>query len=304
MLAMFNNQPIFGPRGPAGPDGNPIGTIINYMGVSAPTDYLICDGTVYNVSDYSKLAEFFKTQFGSSNYFGGDGTTTFAVPDMRNLFLRGFHGTSEEQLSGEVGVRQQATQIPYIQLNSPNVNNVDILAPTGVGSFVGAKETDNDSGALYHNNFFRSTNIATGSGYETPAIYTSRPVNMAILYCIKATVAKSYEDIYSIEETRIGTWIDGKPIYRRIAKLVMPDSVNYQNYDIGISDFGELIFLQGIVRYLGSEGQNSVVLNYGSSAGNSDIGIWDSGVIWISTSISGMRNKPVTVIVEYTKTTD
>lgn len=36
------------PSGPAGPDGNPIGTIISYMGLTAPKDYLNCDGSIYN----------------------------------------------------------------------------------------------------------------------------------------------------------------------------------------------------------------------------------------------------------------
>lgn len=84
MYAMFNGQPIFGPRGPAGPDGNPIGTIISYMGLTAPQDYLVCDGAEYNITDYSELARFFETQFGAANHFGGDGTTTFAVPNLQD----------------------------------------------------------------------------------------------------------------------------------------------------------------------------------------------------------------------------
>ena len=67
----------------------PIGTIISYMGNNPPKDYLSCDGTVYNISDYQALADFINTEFGSYDFFGGDGTTTFAVPDLRGEFLRG-----------------------------------------------------------------------------------------------------------------------------------------------------------------------------------------------------------------------
>lgn len=49
----------------------------------------------YAVGDYPELAEHFEEQFGDKQYFGGDGNT-FAVPDMRNLFLRGYHGEAEE----------------------------------------------------------------------------------------------------------------------------------------------------------------------------------------------------------------
>ena len=60
----------------------PIGTIISVTGTTAPEHYLLCDGTVYNIETYPKLADYFEDQFGSKNIFGGDGMTTFAVPDM------------------------------------------------------------------------------------------------------------------------------------------------------------------------------------------------------------------------------
>lgn len=60
----------------------PIGHIISYMGNNAPKHYLICDGTEYNITDYPHLAQHFMDEFGSYNYFGGDGITTFAVPEL------------------------------------------------------------------------------------------------------------------------------------------------------------------------------------------------------------------------------
>ena len=60
----------------------PIGAIVPYMGTTAPSGYLACDGGVYNISLYPLLAGFIEAQFGSINYFGGDGTSTFAVPNI------------------------------------------------------------------------------------------------------------------------------------------------------------------------------------------------------------------------------
>lgn len=118
MNAYFKGQPVYGPRGPAGPDGNPVGTVISFMGTSAPEDYLVCDGAEYPIGDYPDLAEHFRQQFGAAGHFGGDGENTFAVPDLRNLFLRGYHCGAEEQLSGEVGEKQKATEIPYLEIYS------------------------------------------------------------------------------------------------------------------------------------------------------------------------------------------
>lgn len=66
-------------------DGNleetPVGSIISYMGNKVPAHYLLCDGSEYNIADYPELAKHFKDDLGAVNYFGGDGITTFAVPD-------------------------------------------------------------------------------------------------------------------------------------------------------------------------------------------------------------------------------
>ena len=60
----------------------PIGTVIDFLGISAPTHYLKCDGSTHNIADYSDLANYFQAVYGSKNYFGGDGATTFAVPTI------------------------------------------------------------------------------------------------------------------------------------------------------------------------------------------------------------------------------
>ena len=164
-----------GPRGPAGPDGNPIGTVISFMGTTAPKDYLVCDGAAHNVADYPELAAFFQEQFGAANHFGGDGTTTFAVPDMRNLFLRGYHGEAEEPLSGEIGERQDATQH---------------AAFGGHGSLWTASSLNSYLPLNLDSKEFKTSNLSATLKTE-PSLtmqlghYTSRPVNMAVLYCIK-----------------------------------------------------------------------------------------------------------------------
>ena len=60
----------------------PIGSVVPFMGVTAPQDFLACDGTVYNISDYPALAAEFESEYGTKNHFGGDGVTTFAVPTL------------------------------------------------------------------------------------------------------------------------------------------------------------------------------------------------------------------------------
>ena len=77
-----NNKVLPYLNGAAHTGFTPIGTIIDLLGTIAPEHYLKCDGHIYNITDYNDLANYFETTYGSKNYFGGDGITTFAVPTI------------------------------------------------------------------------------------------------------------------------------------------------------------------------------------------------------------------------------
>jgi len=56
----------------------PSGGILPYGGSSAPSGYLLCDGSAVSRTTYATLFGVIGTAFGS-----GDGSTTFNVPDLR-----------------------------------------------------------------------------------------------------------------------------------------------------------------------------------------------------------------------------
>ena len=181
-------------------EDSPIGQIISFMGTKAPVHYLICDGSIYNISDYQKLADFIKDQFGSYNYFGGDGITTFAVPDLRNEFIRGYHGTSSEQLSGEIGKHQNATIIQNpIATNSSN-NFLYTPIPNDVQKLIVGNENNSDTAITETNNGINK--YSTSFEAQTATVvtsYTTRPTNVSVLFCIK------YENTYYANITNINT---------------------------------------------------------------------------------------------------
>ncbi|MBR1416209.1 MAG: tail fiber protein [Bacilli bacterium] len=159
-----------------------VGSVYSYMGTTSPHGYLACDGSVYKISDYERLANHINVQFGSYNFFGGDGETTFAVPDLRGEFLRGTGVNSHtNQGSGaSVGTHQDATYNPnFISLATGwnvvqfprtinEVTNVDTYINTSPGH---ANINISSSGSNTGN--VKSTN------------YTSRPTNTSVLYIIK-----------------------------------------------------------------------------------------------------------------------
>ncbi len=213
--AYFKGKALTGPMGPQGPDGNPIGSIISYLGNEPPNGYLVCDGKEYQIADYSQLAAFFEKEFGSKNHFGGDGTSTFAVPDFRNLFLRGFHGESEEKLSGEIGAKQEGTDVPNVILSASN--GVGVGAFTNINRKIGGVHNGDKP---FGNTFSRGlVNSSTGSpmNFTDYDRWTVRPVNAAVQYCIKAT--KSFEEDPPQGDISVGVFYNSKT-----AKVVVPAS--------------------------------------------------------------------------------
>lgn len=168
-------------------NGNPVGTVISYMGTKVPKHYLACDGAVFNITDYPALSEQIKDEFGTVDYFGGDGTETFAVPDLRNEFLRGFHGAAAEQMSGDVGKHQEATSMPYVYNNNYGKGFAIGLNPSDVATgssntLICPDHVDSPNASSYGWLSVNGTIYTTATPNRT---YTSRPTNMAVLYCIK-----------------------------------------------------------------------------------------------------------------------
>jgi len=65
----------------------PPGVMWDYDGDTAPTGWLVCDGTIYNIVDYPDLAAVCGTKH------GGDGVLTFGVPDCRDRVALGASAT-------------------------------------------------------------------------------------------------------------------------------------------------------------------------------------------------------------------
>jgi microcystin-dependent protein len=65
-------------------NNTPVGTIIAHGGDSAPSGFLLCDGSPISRTAYPNLFQSISTNWG-----WGDNSTTFNVPDLRGTFLRG-----------------------------------------------------------------------------------------------------------------------------------------------------------------------------------------------------------------------
>lgn len=161
---------------------SPTGTVISYMGNNAPNGYLKCDGTTYKITDYQNLAEQIKTEFGKYNYYGGNGTTTFAVPDLRGEFLRGTGTNSHTNQGNGSNVGQHQNE------GLPNITGkiFDIESLSVAGAFSKPYISDQHVGV---GNGISTFGDITFSASQSNPIYGSSdnvtPTNTSVLYCIK-----------------------------------------------------------------------------------------------------------------------
>ena len=164
-------------------DGSPVGTIISFFGYTAPSGYLVCDGTEYAKADYPYLATHLADlddHYSTTQYVGSD-SDHFKVPDLRGEFLRG-SGTNSHENNGNganVGVHQDSTYIKAVATGGSHefwiaTNNTDQTIVTNPD-----KQIMGTMGVDYYNRNAHNDNIST---IEKQSL---RPTNTSVLYCIK-----------------------------------------------------------------------------------------------------------------------
>lgn len=171
----------------------PVGSLLNYFGTKAPDHYLVADGKEYAIGTYPALEAFILENFGEVNHFGGNGTTTWAVPDLQGEFLRGAgdsgrefvaYGTQKVSVGagGAVGAHQDPTYHPSVFMYSNN----SAASAIHVGTWDSATNTivNWDSQIKKMSQFHDQTYPRTSTRDQVVG-GTSRPTNTSVLICIK-----------------------------------------------------------------------------------------------------------------------
>jgi microcystin-dependent protein len=174
----------------------PSGSVLPYGGASAPSGYLLCDGSAVSRTTYSALYGVIGVKHGS-----GDGATTFNLPDYRGRFLRGYdNGAGRDpdassrtamNSGGNTGdnigsVQGDATALPNTTFTTDNPGDHTHGSdyPKGVqGVVVGGGSGNNVqgngvAGGIY--NAGNHTHSVTGGGDNE-----TRPTNATVNFIIK-----------------------------------------------------------------------------------------------------------------------
>jgi hypothetical protein len=146
---------------PAVPSGTPTGTVIFHAKNTAPSGFLKANGAAVSRSTYADLFTEIGTTFGV-----GDGSTTFNVPDLRGYFPRGWADDGSTDSGRSFGSTQSATTIVG------STSNPGVAQATVIGN------ADGTDGTL-------TISRASESGETSYSRHKVRPVNIALLACIK-----------------------------------------------------------------------------------------------------------------------
>lgn len=286
----------------------PVGTVISVMGNHAPEHYLACNGQIVDIADYPELAEYFKREFGVANYFGGNGTTTFKIPDLRGEFLRG-SGTNSHGDNGSgaaVGIHQDSTGINPGWANNSSGGWSFKFASTGTYNNIIV-----DTSEGYHSLGARASYIANvalktigNTDSECGYAYV-RPTNTSVLWCIATKdIFLSAEVFYSADEKVVGQWVDGSPIYQKTIDIGALPNNTTKDVSHDISNLKVIISIDGYATDTSSNKSNCTPLPYSAVTSSDSIAVWEyEGNLKIRTGINYSAYSGY-VTLKYTKTTD
>jgi hypothetical protein len=140
--------------------GNPVGTVIAYWGASAPDGYLACDGSEFSPSTYPRLYE----RLGMAK-----------APDLRGVFLRGVGGNA-----APLGTKQEDAGR---NITGGFAGGDDMAFNVQYGAFMSTRAAGNSVGGHSPEKWVDIDASRVWGEEHTADEF--RPLNVAILYCIK-----------------------------------------------------------------------------------------------------------------------
>lgn len=299
-------------QGAVSGDTLPVGAIMPFGSDTIPENWLLCNGQAVSRTDYQELFNTIGITYGS-----GDGFTTFNLPDLQGKIPVGKdeNDTDFDTLGNTGGEKTHTLTLNELP------NNVISTASTGANAdgyiarggyttdgnynFGGQGQSHNIVQPYIVQNYIIKAKQSAGVVATVIDGLNSTSATNALSANQGKVLNEKIEDLttYSTTEKVVGTWIDGKPIYRKVLTLVLiSTSLNGVSQDVTDLNIDAITHIEGISQ------SDPTSTNYA----------WDSAVdrfrvfynpITKELRAQGGSSYPtlpctVYVILEYTKTTD
>lgn len=286
----------------------PVGTVLEFPttdSTKVPDGWLFCDGSAVSRTTYADLFAIIGTSFGA-----GDGSTTFNLPTKEGLVSVGIdENDTDFDTIGKTGGSKYLQDHKHIDIQLAGNHLTSWNSRTGSTGILEISSLGQSDGTA-NQNYFLTGNVhetQTGnSGNLQPYTVTNYIIKATQTTPVQAEVVNDYStsqenayscdyvnklNTYSTDEIRVGTWIDGKPIYRRVIdniSVTLTANTWTSIYNSSSLNIGSLIDLK-VARNNFYDWINPT--NYRASGGSIDIRYASAETI-------------TCLILEYTKTTD
>jgi microcystin-dependent protein len=177
----------------------PIGAMVDFAGAAAPMGWLLCDGAAYEIASFPKLFAVIGTRY------GGDGVTSFCVPDLRGRVAAGAGSTTDTGgTTGSFALGQQtgyfqftltATYLPTVAITIDAVADHAHAGYTdaqGLHAHNGATDAQGDHNHTYAN-MYAGGGVSTGSGPFATGGNATTSVNGAHQHNISTTADGNHQ---------------------------------------------------------------------------------------------------------------
>ena len=174
-------MPFFNSTLSSDSQNSPPGIIHMYGGVTAPTGWLLCDGSTVGRNAYPGLFNAVSTLYGS-----GDGSTTFTLPDMRGRMPVGKGTHSDVSTVGNndgVAVANRRSKHKHTPHTHDSSSTYSTAYGNSAGSSTGKALAWGETGAYQQNNTGNVSSTDGGSGNTNDPL--DAPAYLVINYIIK-----------------------------------------------------------------------------------------------------------------------
>lgn len=275
--------------------GAPVGTLIQQYKKKPMSGYLYCDGSTFDQNAYPALYM----------YLGSN-----ILPDYRECVMVGAEQNTTDTIAAHDVYTEGEFKDDQLQEHKHRISTQNPGSYTGDYSIIGRTEDLGTTSKYKETTLPVEARTGTTTHGKQKAVYVYIKATSGLAENQQDNVLNNVKDYvdnsnsYSTQEVKTGgTWIDGKPIYRKTIDCGALPNNSYKNVNHNITDLDIIIDCYGEAIEV-SGGNARIVLPNASTILANAIEIYLNSMYVVIQTGGDRSGYNGYVTVEYTKTTD